>query len=99
VRNQRLVLDAFEELPLIVLTTFSKAKRLDLLHELQGLPLTSVLCIQKRDGRVVYDELIKKSQPFFAVRGDPFAGTVELIAPKLKMALQPWIQQPRPRKE
>jgi outer membrane protein assembly factor BamB len=95
VRNQRLVLDAFRQLPLLVLTTSSKAKRLDLLDELQGLPLTDVLCIQKRDGRVVYADKIKKIKPFFAVRADPHAGSVELVSPNLKITFQPYLRQPR----
>lgn len=91
VENQHLILDQFQDLPLIFFT--SRASRIQNLapgmRRLGASPV-EVTSIQKRDARLVFAEkLPANSTNFFGVRIDPRTRRVELLSQQLKITYYP----------
>jgi hypothetical protein len=89
VKNQFLVLDQFQDLPLVLLTS-----REQVFQNKPGQPWAfhvSVTCIEKRGGRVVYDTPTKLMGVgnFFGVHMDARARTVELLSYDTRIAILP----------
>jgi outer membrane protein assembly factor BamB len=88
IKNQFLVLDQFQDLPLVLLTAREQILQNQLRPALAQ--HVSVTCIEKRGGRTVFDpkDLTKVSN-FFGVRVDVRARTVELLGQDTRITLFP----------
>lgn len=80
IKKQRLVLDRFGDLPFIFLTS-------DYVTKENG--FVSALCIQKRNGKVLYEEAIKDGSSFHGIRPDPRTGIISYSSSKRKIVLSP----------
>ena len=85
VRDQRVVLDPFADLPVVLLT----ARRTHRFREFGGLREESsatAFSIEKRSGKMlVAEDDLKALGAFYAVRFDPRAGTIDFVSPTLKI--------------
>jgi outer membrane protein assembly factor BamB/tetratricopeptide (TPR) repeat protein len=95
VKHQHLVLDQFQDLPLIFLTARSMPNvavgmRGQLRRNNNSLAV-SAMTIQKRGGRLVFNDenLPTNSTNFFGIRVDPRARTVELLSQQFKITHSP----------
>jgi outer membrane protein assembly factor BamB len=90
IKNQFLVLEQFQDLPLVLLTAreqvFQNQPRQPWAQHV------SVTCIEKRGGRIVFDppeKLSNVKSNFFGIRVDTRARTVELLSHDTRITLLP----------
>ncbi len=83
VKNQMMLLNQFAELPVVFFTSR---------HPMRGRQAestakeVSVLSIEKRSGKTLfYEDNLPKASPFYAVRMDRRAGTLEFVSPTVKV--------------
>jgi hypothetical protein len=80
VLNQMLVLDQFEDLPILLFT--SRYQKVTAPN--QSLQVVTLWSVDKRTGKgLVTDDEIKGGQTFYALRVDPRAGKIEFISPNV----------------
>jgi outer membrane protein assembly factor BamB/tetratricopeptide (TPR) repeat protein len=86
IKNQYVILDQFEDLPLLFLTSR--------MQEIQNMPgmvrggmqVVTATSILKKGARIVFDEkLPANTTNFFGVRVDPRANTIELLSQRMKI--------------
>ncbi|HTU19544.1 MAG TPA: PQQ-binding-like beta-propeller repeat protein [Gemmataceae bacterium] len=82
-----LLLDRFEDLPIIFLTV--RTQQMPGMAMVKN-PGVKVMTIQKRDSRLLFNETLPWNTPlFFGIRVDPRARTVELLNQQLKITHYP----------
>ena len=85
-RNQRLVLDQFRELPVVLLTARYEQTARFRDGDYRLVETTSTMSIEKRSGKVIFflDDL-QTSSRFHTVRRDPATGTIDFTSPTFKV--------------
>jgi outer membrane protein assembly factor BamB len=87
VKNQMLLLDQFQELPVVLLTARHQELRNHPNGGQQWVQIVSAMSIEKRSGSVLFeDEKLKNATNFWGVRVDARAGTVDFLSPNQKIA-------------
>jgi hypothetical protein len=88
-RNQFLILDQFADLPVVFLTARSHGYR-NIWGGRERVPHERATIIDKRTGSTIFfDDELKQEKPFYAVRFNAQAGTIEFLSPTLKIRCQP----------
>ena len=90
VRNQFLLLDQFEDLPIVLLTARQQNMQNVAPGRQQWGFSVAVVGIEKRSGKsLVPEEDMKGTSNFFAVRNDTRTSTVDFLSPNLKISFTP----------
>jgi hypothetical protein len=100
VKNQYLILDQFQDLPLLFLTAHTMPNQNmmapGMARRVNANPFpATVMTIQKKDCRVVCNEQLQNATNFFGIRVDPRARTVELLSQSLKITHYPAPPSPK----
>jgi hypothetical protein len=87
-KNQFLILDQFQDLPVVFLTARAHGFR-NALQEGEWIKATAIIA-EKRSGKFIFeDNDLKMKEPFYAVRFHPQTGAVDFVGPTLKIAVRP----------
>jgi outer membrane protein assembly factor BamB/tetratricopeptide (TPR) repeat protein len=90
-KNQYLLLDQFQDLPIVLLT--SRQQRMENMVPGRGQQFVfsaGVMSIEKRSGRMLWaEDNLGHASNFFAVRSDTRAGTIEFLSANLKITHYP----------
>jgi hypothetical protein len=99
VANQMLILDQFQDLPVMLFTSqFNKMAAGANVRMVGQQHVAAVKSIDKRTGKLLFDqEFPNNRQPFFALNSNPRAGTIDLVGYNLK--IQHYLEGQEPRAE
>jgi hypothetical protein len=87
-KNQFLILDRFQELPVVFLTARAHGFR-NTPQEEEWIKAAAIIA-EKRSGKLIFeDNDFKMKKPFYAVRFHPQTGAVDFVGPTLKIAVRP----------
>jgi outer membrane protein assembly factor BamB len=99
VANQMLVLDQFQDLPVMLFTSqyYKMAGGVNMRMGRQT-QVAAVKSIDKRTGKLLFDKEFPNNQnPFYALRSNPRAGTIELVGFQLR--IQHYLEGQEPKAE
>ena len=91
VKNQFLLLDQFEALPVVLLTARQQKLQNMAPGRAQWSSSVAVVSIEKRTGKTLFgeDEMKNTNSNFFGVRNDARTSTIDFLSPSLKISFTP----------